>query len=213
MLSASGMKPAELKQVVSGQQLTSKKNVLDEGENVTRSWFDESGLLLIAFSFLLLPEHFCGDALMWISRQGKSHLFCHKASLRASRACEHDAATRAAITSFLVLPPPSSAAAVLRLTVQRLVTHLLTSSAVSPTLVDSQCGRLGSSWLLLDGALRILTIPVTDLQLSRFFNMSVENGHRAQNSDRKPFVTSQKKHFFFFSNIWTNLNGRLYTQG
>lgn len=64
MLSASGMKPAELKQVVSGQQLTSKKNVLDEGENVTRSWFDESGLLLIAFSFLLLPEHFCGDALM-----------------------------------------------------------------------------------------------------------------------------------------------------
>lgn len=62
------------------------------------------------------------------------------------RACERDAATRAAITSFPVLPP-----AVLRLSVQQAVTDLLTSSAVSPHLVHSRFGRFVTFWLLLDG--------------------------------------------------------------
>lgn len=54
------------------------------------------------FSFLLLPEYVCRDALVGIFYQpaGKVKSFSPQ-SLPAS---EHDAATRAAITSFLVLP-------------------------------------------------------------------------------------------------------------
>lgn len=66
-------------------------------------------------------------------------------SLPASPAREHDAATCAAITSFLVLPPPPSAAAVLQPSVRRPVTDLLTSSTVSPHLVDWQFGGFVSS--------------------------------------------------------------------
>lgn len=98
---------------------------------------------LCVFSFLLLPEYVCRDALMGIFYQtaGKVKSFSPQSLPASKRASEHDAATRAAITSFLVLPPPRSAAAVL---VQRPVTDLLTSSTVSPHLVDWRFGSFVS---------------------------------------------------------------------
>lgn len=155
------------------------------------------------FSFLLLPEYVCRDALMGIFYQpaGKVKSFSPQ-SLPAS---EHDAATRAAITSFLVLPPPPSAAAVLHPTVRRPVTDLLTSSTVSPHLVDWRFGSFvsflaASRWTpsgscpsrSLTSATSGSAAPPFHFSGYFFDNMPVESVRGAHSSGRKPFVTSRK---------------------
>lgn len=165
---------------------------------------DESWLVLSAYFPFSFYRNMSAETLWWessIGRQEKSNLFPHKASLRASMMLQ----LALQLPHFSSSPPPPSAAAVLHPSVRRPVTDLLTSSTVSPHLVDwrfvSFVSFLAASRWTPSGSCpsRSLTSATSGsaappFHFSGYFfdNVPVGSVRGAHSSGRRPFVTSRR---------------------